>query len=88
MRKAGHDGRSVGERPLGERALIGRKLKVDFVDRVAYPEAEIGCDLIVARTRGVQSPGGRSNQLGKPRLDVHVDVFERALEAKLAALDL
>ncbi len=88
MGKAGHDGGGVGERFLGQRALIGRKLDVDFVDRVAYPKPKIGRHLVVTRTRGVQSAGGRSNQFGEPRLDVHVDVFERALEAKFAAFDL
>ena len=42
----------------------------------AHPEAEIDRDLIVARARGVQPPGRGADQLGQPRLDVHVDVLE------------
>ena len=59
-----------------------------LVDRVAHPEPEIGRDLVVARARGVQPPGGRPDQLGEPALDIHVDVLERALEGELAGLDL
>jgi hypothetical protein len=44
------------------------------------PEAEIERHLVVARACGVQPPGGRADQFGKPRLDVHVDVFELARE--------
>jgi hypothetical protein len=36
----------------------------------------------------MQPAGGRADQLGKPRFDVHMDVFERALEAELARLHL
>ncbi len=31
---------------------------------------------------------GRPDQLGKPALDIHMDVLERALERELAGLDL
>ena len=57
MGKAGHDGRRIGQR-LARRARADRRRVLDrCVDRVADPEPEIGCDLIVARTRGVQPPG-------------------------------
>ena len=58
------------------------------VDRVAHPEPEIGRDLIVARARGMQPPRRRPDQLGEPALDVHVNVFERALEVEFAGFDL
>ena len=88
MREARHDGRGVRQRLLGERLLIAGQRRVDVVDRVAHPELEVGRDLVVARTRGVQPPGRRPDQLGEPRLDVHMDVFERPLEAELARLHL
>ena len=41
------------------------------------------------RERAVCSrPAAGADQLGKPALDVHMDVFERALERELAGLDL
>ena len=76
------------QRLLGERALIGGERRIDPVDGIAHPEPEIGRDLIVARARRMQPPGGRPDQLGEPALDIHMDVFERALEGELAALDL
>ena len=56
--------------------------------RDPHPQPEIGRDLIVARARGVQPAGGRADQFGQPALDVHMDVFERALELELAGADL
>ena len=88
MREARHHGRGMRQRLLGERALIAGERRVDVVDRVAHPEPEIGRDLVVARARGMQPPGRRPDQLGEPRLDVHMDVFERPLEAELARVHL
>ena len=88
MREARHDGRGVLQRLLGERLLIAGERRVDVVDRVAHPELEVGRDLVVARARRMQPPGRRPDQLGKPRLHVHMDVFERALEAELAGFHL
>ena len=88
MGKAGHHRAGMIERLLGERALIGGERRVDVVDRVAHPELEIGRDLIVARARGMQPPGCRPDQFGKPALDIHVDVLERALEVEFAGFDL
>ena len=69
------------ERLLGQRPLVGRERAVERVDRVAHPEPEVGRHLVVARARGVQPPGRRPDQLGEPALDVHMDVFQRPLEA-------
>ena len=78
----------MGQGLAGERALIGGELLIDAVNRVADPEPEIGCNLIITRTRGVEPAGRWPNQFGQPRLDVHMNVLECALEAKFAALDL
>ncbi len=51
------------------------------------PEAEIDGHLIVARAGGVETSGGRADQFGKPRFDIHVNVFELARECELAFLD-
>ena len=87
MGEARHHRAGVGERLLGQRPLQVGDLRVERVDRVAHPEPEIERDLVVARARGVQPPGIRADDLGQPRLDVHVDVFERAREREAAALD-
>ena len=36
----------------------------------------------------MQPPGRRADQLAKPALDIHVNVFERTLELELAGFDL
>ena len=36
----------------------------------------------------MEAAGGRADQRGEPGLDVHVDVFERAVEGEAAGLDL
>ena len=87
MGEARHHGRGVFQPLFGERALIGGERGVDHVDGIAHPEPEIGGDLIVARARRVQPPRGRADQIGKPALDIHMNVLERALEVELAGLD-
>ena len=64
------------------------ELGVEPVDGVADIEAKIGRHLIVARARRMQSSGGGSDQLGEPRFDIHVNVFELAREDKIARRDL
>ena len=88
MGKARHHGSGMLQRLLRERALISAQGLVDGIDRFPDPKPEIGRDLIVARARSVQPPRRRADQLGEPALHVHMDVFERALELELAALDL
>ena len=73
---------------FGERALVCGQRCVNFVDRVADPEPEIGRNLIVARARGMQPPRRRADQFAEPALDVHMNIFERTLELELAGFDL
>ena len=88
MGQAGHHRAGVLQRLLGQRPLEGGERRIERVDLIAHPQAEIGRHLVVARARGVQPPGGGADQFGKPALHVHVDVFQRALEGELARLDL
>ena len=88
VRKSRHHGRGVFERLLGERLLIGGERGIDAVNRVANEQPEVGRDLIVARARRVQPPGGRPDQLAKPTLDIHMNVLECTLELELAGFDL
>ena len=87
MGEARHHGAGMFQRPLDQRMLERGQRRIGLVDRVADIEAEIGRDLVVARARGVQPSRGRADQLGKPALDVHVNVFERALEIERALVD-
>ena len=59
-----------------------------FLQFFLHPEAKIERHLVVARAGRVQTSGGRADQIAKPRLDVHVDVFKPAREFELAAFDL
>jgi hypothetical protein len=88
VREPRHYGCGVVERLRGQRVLIVAQQSVDVVDRVAQVKPEIGGDLVVTRARGVQPPGRRSDQLGEPRFDVHMDVFQLALEDEAVLLDL
>ena len=45
-------------------------------------------DLIVPRSRGMQPSRRGPDQLAKPALDIHVNVFQRALEIERTAGDL
>jgi hypothetical protein len=87
MGKSGHHGRGMFQRAAGQRMLEGGQRRVGLVDGVADIEPEIGRDLIVAGACGMQPSRGGPNQFGKPALDIHMDVFERALEIERAVAD-
>ena len=57
------------------------------VDRIAQPQPQIGCDLVIAGARGMKAPRRRPNQVGEACLDIHVDVFIFGAEHKAAAFD-
>ena len=88
VREAGHDpvGPGLGLHQAG--AHEGGERRIDLVDPVAGPEAEVGGDLVVSGPGGVKAPGGFADQLLQPCFDVHVDVFEGGGESEFAALDL
>jgi hypothetical protein len=64
------------------------ELRVDRIDRVAHPQAEIGRHLVVAAARGVQTLARLADTLGQAGLDVHVDVLEGGLEHETSGLDV
>jgi hypothetical protein len=88
MSQSGHDGARMIERLFSNRALIKRQRSINRVYRVAHPQSEIGRNLIVARARGMQPSRCLADQFRQAAFHVHMDVFERALEGKLARLDL
>ena len=86
--EARHDRGRVLLGPVDERSLQVAAGRVGLVQARAEPEPQVGRHLVVARARGVQPPGGRTDERGEPGLDVHVDVFQRAVEGEAAGLDL
>jgi len=87
MREARHHRAGLGRGLLRQHLHQARELDVDVVDRVADPEPEIGRHLVVARARRVQPPGRLADDLRQPRLDIHVDVFERPRKVEPPAGD-
>ena len=75
-------------RARDQRLLERRERRIGLVDGVADIEPEVGRDLVVARARGVQPPGGGPDQLAEPALDIHMNVLERALEIEGTLADL
>src|SRR3546814_13819809 len=67
MREARHDtaGMFVGARQ--QSGLNRSQPRVDARARGAHPQAEVGRDLVVARTRGVEAAGGFADQRLAPR---------------------
>jgi len=57
-------------------------------DLLAQVETDIGGDLVVARTPGMQLFARIADQLGKASLDVHVHIFERHRPFKAILGDL
>ena len=78
MREARHHRVGMGLGLFGQRRLQRVQLAVDLVDGVPHPELEVGRHLVVARARGVKPARGVADQLLEPRLDMRVDVLQRA----------
>ena len=88
MGEAGHHRLGMLQRARHQSMLKGRERRIGLVDDVADIETEIGRNLIVARTRGVQSSGRSTDQLPKPALHIHVNVLKRPLEIERFLADL
>src|SRR5271154_4935428 len=88
MRESRHNG-------LGVRAGLEKQHFLNSTEpgfgaraRLAQPKAEIGRNLIVARTRRVQPPPRLADELRQPCFDVEMDVLQLALEDEAAFGDL
>ena len=75
------------KRALRQRLLKQAERAIGLVDGVADEQAKISRHLIVSRPRGVQPPGGRADQFVSLALDIHMDIFERALEIERSLAD-
>src|SRR6516165_7633504 len=85
--EARHDASGMSECFFGEGLLQILQLKIERVDRISYPEAEVERDLIVARAGGMEAPRCLADQCGEARFYVHVNIFERARKGEFALLD-
>lgn len=86
--EARHHRTSVEIGLLGQGELEIGHLLVDGVERVADPEPHIGRDLVIARAPCVQAASGGTDPVLQARLDIHMNVFERAREREAPRLDL
>ena len=50
------------------------------VHGIAHPNAEIRCDLIIARPGRVEAACCRSDEFGKPRFGCHMNIFQRQID--------
>ena len=76
VREARHHGFGMLFGTLDEHALQSADPVDRLVRGVANPQPEIGCDLVVARPRGVQPSRRGADEFAQPVLDGHVDVLE------------
>jgi hypothetical protein len=88
VREAGHDAVRMFLGARDQRRLDRLQPGIDARAGGAHPQAEIGRDLVVARARGVEAPGGLANDLLEPRFDGHVDVFEREVDGHAVRREL
>jgi hypothetical protein len=88
MREPRHYGAGMLQRLFSQRALVPGQRALERIDGVAHPQLEVSGHLVVARACGMQPAGRRPDQLGQPAFDIHVNVFQRALEFERAGLDL
>src|SRR5215475_524820 len=88
VRVAGHGHRAMPLRLVEEGRLHGDESRVQVAERLAYVEALVEGDLVVARAPGVELAAHRAGELDEPALDVHVDVLELPAEGEAPALQL
>ncbi|GBF26110.1 hypothetical protein MnTg02_01147 [bacterium MnTg02] len=78
-------GKAVGLTRQCELKVV--ELAVNMIDAVADIETEIRRHLIIPGAGGMKLAGNRSDKLGKPGLNIHMNIFERPVEAEFALLD-
>ena len=87
MRKAGHDGGGMFQRLLRQRLLQSGQGQFQVPRRFAYIKPKIHRHLIIARTRRVQTPGSRPDEILQARFHVHMDIFQSPRELEFARPD-
>ena len=87
MGKTWHHRIGIIERLFGECLLKVSHLQIKRVKRVTHPKPHIGGDLIITRARGVKPSRSRANDIGKPRLDIHMNIFKCARKCERTGLN-
>ena len=77
MREARHDAVGMFFGTCHQRRLECAQARIDFIGRIAYPKAEVGGDLVIARPRGVQACRRLPHQCTQPRFGDHMNIFKR-----------
>ena len=80
MCEARHNGGRMRLSLLHQRHLESGKFTVERVERVAHPELKVGRNLIVTGACGMKPASRFADQRTQAPLDIHVNVFKRAVE--------
>jgi hypothetical protein len=88
MRESRHDRAGVKLGDIEQRALQVAQQAHRDVDLGAQPQPDVGGDLVISRTRRVQSFAGIARQIGEALLDIQMDVFEVDAPAERTVLDV
>ena len=73
--KAGHDRLGFTISQFDHAFTQALQFHFDNIDFIAHKQANIGGDLVVTRTTGVEFFAGNTDLFGQPRLDIHVHIF-------------
>ena len=87
VRETRHDRVGVRRREIEQSRQQLRHQAAQRVDLVAQVQPDVGRDLVVARTAGVQTFADVSNDPDEAGFDVHVDVFARDRPLEFARVD-
>ena len=87
MRVGWNDDTRIAIAAAEERALQFDEQLVDSIDGVPNPQSQIGRDLIVAGSAGVEFATDIAQGFDERVLDVHVDIFEFDAERELASIE-
>ena len=88
MGETGHDRGRVFFCLVQQGGQEARNALVKRVTLRAHPQAEVGCDLIIARTASVQASARIAHQFAQAAFHMHVDVFQCGVEYHFAGFDL
>lgn len=87
MRVGGDDNTRIAIAAAEKRSLQIDKQLVDSIDGVPHPQPQIGRDLIVPGSAGVEFATDIAQGFDERVLDVHVDIFEFDAERELASIE-
>ena len=88
MGETGHQGVSLALGQVQQSALKAAQFRAGGVDLLAQIEAQICCNLVIARAAGMQFFSCFTDQRREPRLDVHMHVFQADRPVKISLLDI